>query len=61
MGRFLAVLLAVVVVVEFVLVIGVAGTLFWTGGRGTTIAGGGMLVVALVAGVVAMRAIRPRR
>ena len=61
MGRFLAVLLAVVVIVEFVLVLGIAGTLFWTGGRGTTIAAAVMLVAALVAGAVAVRAMRPRR
>jgi len=60
-GRFVAVLLAVVVVVELILVVGIAGALFWTGGRGTIVMGAAMLLVALVASVLAVRAMRPRR
>ena len=39
MGKLLVVLLAVVVVVEVIAVIGVAGALFWVGGRGTIAVG----------------------
>jgi hypothetical protein len=60
-GRFVAVLLAVVVVVELILVVGIAGALFWTGGRGSFVMGAAMLLVALVATVLAVRAMRPRR
>jgi hypothetical protein len=60
-GKLLVVLLATVVVVEVLAVIGVAGALFWVGGRGTTLAGGAMLVVTLVAGVLSLRGIRGRR
>ena len=60
-GKLLVVLLAVVVVVEVVAVIVVAGTLFWVGGRGTAAVGASMLVVTLVAGVLAVRAMRLRR
>jgi hypothetical protein len=60
-GKLLIVLLAVVVVVELIAVIGVAGTLFWVGGRGTVVVGASMLVVTLVAGVLALRSARPRR
>ncbi|SFF50800.1 hypothetical protein [Blastococcus tunisiensis] len=58
MAKFLAVLLAVVVLVELVLVIGVAGALFWIGGTGTIVAGAAMLVVAGAGGVLALRAMR---
>ena len=61
MGKLLIVLLAVVVVVELISVIGVAGALFWVGGRGTVVVGASMLVVTLVAGVLALRSARPRR
>lgn len=61
MGKLLVVLLAVVVAVEVIAVIGVAGALFWVGGRGTTAVGAAMLVVTLVAGVLALRSARPRR
>lgn len=61
MGKLLVVLLGVVVAVEVIAVIGVAGALFWVGGRGTTVVGSAMLVVTLVAGVLALRAARPRR
>lgn len=58
MAKFLAVLLAVVVLVELVLVIGIAGALFWIGGTGTIVAGAAMLVVAGAGGVLALRAMR---
>jgi hypothetical protein len=60
-GKLLVVLLAVVVVLEVVAVIGVAGALFWVGGRGTVAAGASMLVVTLVAGLLALRGMRQRR
>lgn len=60
MGKLLAVLLGIVVTVEVLLVIGVAGALFWVGGRGTTLVGASMLVVTLVAGVLAVRGMRRR-
>ena len=61
MGKLLIVLLGVVVAVEVIAVIGVAGALFWVGGRGTITVGAGMLVVTLLAGFLALRAARPRR
>lgn len=61
MGKVLVVLLAAVVVAELVLVIGIAASLFWIGGTATSVVAGAMLVVALVAGVLALRAMRPRR
>jgi len=60
-GKVLVVLLAVVVAVEVIAVIGVAGALFWVGGRGTTTVAASMLVVTLVAGVLALRGMRSRR
>ena len=61
MGKVLLVLLAAVVTVELLFVVGIAGTLFWIGGRGTIAAGSAMLVVTVVAGVLALRWMRPRR
>ncbi|WP_142027866.1 hypothetical protein [Blastococcus colisei] len=61
MGKFLAVLLTVVVIVELVLVFGIAGALFWFGATGTIVAGAAMLIVSLIAGVLALRAMRPQR
>ena len=61
MGKLLVVLLAVVVVVELIAVIGVAGALFWVGGRGTTLVGTSMLVASLLAGVLALRSMRRER
>jgi uncharacterized Tic20 family protein len=61
MGKLVVVLLAVVVTVEVIAVIGVAGALFWVGGRGTIAVAVTMLVVTLVACVLALRAARPRR
>ncbi|HEV7188715.1 MAG TPA: hypothetical protein VGN28_12545 [Blastococcus sp.] len=61
MGKLLVVLLAAVVVLELIAVIGVAGALFWTGGRGPVAVASAMLVVTLVAGVLALRAMRRSR
>ena len=61
MGKLLVAFLVVVVAMEVIAVIGVAGALFWVGGRGTIAVGAAMLVVTLVAGVLALRAARPRR
>jgi hypothetical protein len=60
-GKLLAVVLGVLVAVEVIAVIGVAGALFWVGGRGTMTVGATMLMVTLVAGVLALRAARPPR
>jgi hypothetical protein len=51
-------LLAVLVALELVAVIGIAGALFWVGGRGTVVVGASMLVVTLLAGVLTLRGIR---
>ncbi len=59
MGMFLAAVLTLVVIVELIVIIGVAGSLFWIGGTGTTVVAASMLVVSLVAGVLALRAMRP--
>jgi hypothetical protein len=59
--KLLVVLLAIVVVLELFAVIGVAGALFWLGGRGTTTVAAAMLVVTLVAGVLALRGMHSRR
>ena len=60
MGKSVAVLLAVVVVVELLAIMAIAGALFWLGGTGTIVAGAAMLVVALLAAVVAVRSMRAR-
>lgn len=60
MAKLLVVLLGVLVTVEVVVVIGVAGALFWVGGRGTIAVAAAMLVVTLVAGVLALRGMRRR-
>jgi hypothetical protein len=60
-GKLLVVLLAVVVTLEVIAVIGVAGALLWVGGRGTIAVGAAMLVVTLVASILALRAARPGR
>jgi hypothetical protein len=59
--RLVVVLLAVVVAVEVIVVIGVAGALFWVGGRGTVAVAASMLVLTLVAGTLALRGMRSRR
>lgn len=61
MGTFAAVVLTVLVIVELIVIIGIAGSLFWIGGTGTTVVAASMLVVSLVAGVLALSAIRPRQ
>ena len=61
MGKVLVVLLAAIVIVELLLVVGVAGALFWLGTAQPILIGAGMLVVTLVAGVLALRAMRPGR
>ncbi|WP_324275601.1 hypothetical protein [Blastococcus brunescens] len=61
MAKLLAVFLTVVVIVELVLILGIAGALFWFGATGTIVAGAVMLVVALAAGVLALRSMRPQR
>ena len=61
MGKLLVVLLATVVIAELIAVLVIAGALFWFGAAETTAVGAGMLVVALLAGVVALRAMRLRR
>jgi hypothetical protein len=61
MGKFAAVVLTVLVIVELIVIIGIAGSLFWIGGTGTTVVATSMLVVSLVAGVLALRAMRQRR
>lgn len=61
MGKVLVVLLGVVIVVEVLLVIGVAGALFWTGGPGMAAVGAAMLLVTAVASFLALRSARPRR
>ena len=52
-------MLAVLVVGELLLVAGIAASLFWIGGTGTTVVAAAMLVVSLVAAVLALRAMRP--
>ena len=61
MGKFLVLLLAVLVVVEVIAVIGIAGALFWIGGRGSTVVASSMLVVTVLAGFLALRSARSRR
>jgi hypothetical protein len=59
-GKVLVVLLGVLVAVEVIVVIGVAGALFWVGGRGTITVAAAMLLVTLLAGVLALRGMRRR-
>lgn len=61
MGKLLVVVLSAVVIAELLVVIGVAAVLFWSGSAAPIAVGAAMLVVALVAGLVALRAMRPRR
>jgi hypothetical protein len=60
-GKVIAVVLTVLVIVELIVIIGIAGSLFWIGGTGTTVVAASMLVVSLVAGALALRAMRLRR
>jgi hypothetical protein len=57
-AKIVVALLAVLVTLEVVAVIGIAGALFWVGGRGTVVVGASMLVVSLLAGLLALRGIR---
>jgi hypothetical protein len=59
--KILAGVLMILVILELIVILGIAGSLFWIGGTGTTVVGASMLVVSLVAGVLALRAMRPRR
>ena len=61
MSKLLVLLLAVLVVVEAIAVIGIAGALFWLGGRGSTVVASSMLVVTVLAGFLALRSARSRR
>jgi hypothetical protein len=60
-GKVIAVVLTGPVIVELIVIIGIAGSLFWIGGTGTTVVAASMLVVSLVAGALALRAMRLRR
>jgi hypothetical protein len=54
------VLLATVAVVELIVVIVIAAVLFMFGTTTSIAVGAGMLLVSLLAGVIALRAARPR-
>jgi hypothetical protein len=60
-GRLLLVLLVTLVVVEVIVLVGVAVALFLLGATETILFGAGMLLLAGVAGLGAMVAVRPRR
>ncbi len=60
-GSLLVVLLSAIVIVELIAVIGIAAALFWLGVTQAMLVGAGMLLVALVGGVLALRAMRPPR
>ncbi len=60
MDKVLVVLLAAVVIVEVVLVIGVAAALFWLGSTGPVLVGAAMVLVSGAAGLIALRTMRPR-
>jgi hypothetical protein len=60
-GRLLVVLLAAIVAVEAICVIGLAAALFWLGTSATIAVGAGMLTIATVAGLLALRAMRSQR
>jgi hypothetical protein len=59
-AKLVTALLAAVAVVELVAVLAVAAVLFMLGATTSIALGAGMLLVAAVAGVVALRAMRPR-
>ncbi len=61
MSMFLAAMLVSLVILELILIIGIAGALFWIGGTGTTVVATAMLIGSLVAVVLALRAVRPRQ
>jgi hypothetical protein len=60
-GRLLVILWSAVVTVELILVLGVAAVLLWLGNGATIAVGAGMLIVTAVAGLLTLRAVRPRR
>lgn len=60
-GRLLLVLLVTLVVVEVIVLVGVAVALFLLGATQTILFGAGMLLLAGIAGIGAMVAVRPRR
>ncbi len=60
MGKVLVIMLAAIVIVELVLVIGVAAALFWLGSTGPILVAAAMIVVAGAAGLVTLRTMRPR-
>jgi hypothetical protein len=53
--------LSAVVVVELILVLGLAAALLWLGTGATIAIGAGMLIVTGVACLLTLRAVRPRR
>jgi hypothetical protein len=57
----LVILWSAVVIVELILVLGVAAVLLWLGNGATIAVGAGMLIVTAVAGLLTLRAVRPRR
>ena len=61
MGKLMAGVLTVVVIVELIMILGIAGSLFWIGGTGTTVVAASMVLVSLIAMVLALRAVRPHR
>ena len=56
----MTVLLATITVVELIVVIGIAAVLFMFGTTSSILVGAVMLAVAALAGVLALRAMRPR-
>ncbi len=61
MGNFLVFLLATVVVGELFVVIGIAAALFWLGATEAVAVAAGMILVSAVAGLLALRTMRPQR
>jgi hypothetical protein len=59
-GKLMTVLLATITVVELVVVIGIAAVLFMFGTTSSIVVGAVMLAVSALAGVLALRAMRPR-
>jgi hypothetical protein len=59
-GKLMTVLLATITVVELIVVIGIAAVLFMFGTTSSILVGAVMLAVAALAGVLALRAMRPR-
>jgi hypothetical protein len=59
-GKLMTVLLATITVVELVVVIGIAAVLFMFGTTSSIVVGAVMLAVSALAGVLVLRAMRPR-